>query len=284
MKKLTVLSALVALPLLSMAQNVAIVNGKAVPKTRVTAFVKELQEQGQQIPPGAEVQVRDEVVRREIWLQEAERRGLAATPEYKAQMESIRQNLLISLMFSQYAKTAPVSKEELTAEYNKAIPMLEQNKQSQTRISHIVVEKEEEAKQIISQLRAGVKFEELAKARSQDTGSAATGGDINWQDNARLPEVLGPDLSAAVTKLEKGQFSTAPVKSPMGFHVLMVTDVRTRPIPSMDDVKPQLEQIVRQRKLIEFQQDMIKKAKTDYKFSAMPPQQGEPEGEHQHQH
>ena len=71
------LAALLAAPLAAQAQNIAIVNGKAVPKARVEALMTQAVKSGQPKTPELEQQVRDEVVLREIFLQEAEKRGLA---------------------------------------------------------------------------------------------------------------------------------------------------------------------------------------------------------------
>ena len=89
-------------PLAVQAQNVAVVNGKPVPKARVDTIVSQVQKQAasrnQQVPPDLEKMVRDKVVTDEILSQEAERRGLAASAEFKSQMELARQSILIGLL------------------------------------------------------------------------------------------------------------------------------------------------------------------------------------------
>ena len=85
-----VASAMLLGPAAAWAQNVAIVNGKPVPKARVDALLTQATAQGQPRTPELETQVRDEVVLREMFMQEAEKRGMAASPEYKAQMEFAR--------------------------------------------------------------------------------------------------------------------------------------------------------------------------------------------------
>ena len=127
MKKLSViasvstllLSATLALPLTAHAQNIAIVNGKAVPKARVDAFIKQIQAQAaaqnQQLPPDIEQRVRDKVVMDEIFSQEAEKRGLAATAEYKQQMEQARQAVLLQALLSDFSKKNVISDAEVAA-------------------------------------------------------------------------------------------------------------------------------------------------------------------------
>lgn len=119
MKKLSIAVSAVAiaaalLPALASAQNIAIVNGKAVPKARFESFMTQITKQGgQERTPELEQQVRDEIVLREIFVQEAERRGLQRDPEFRAQMEVARQSLLIRELFNNYQKTSPVSDDEI---------------------------------------------------------------------------------------------------------------------------------------------------------------------------
>ena len=100
---------LLAATLAAQAQNIAIVNGKPVPKARADAMIKQVQgqavAQGQQLPPDIEQRVRDKLVLDEIFTQEAEKRGLAATPEYKAQMEQARQTVLTQALLSIYVRS-----------------------------------------------------------------------------------------------------------------------------------------------------------------------------------
>ena len=92
------------LPMAAQAQNIAIVNGKAVPKSRVDALMQQVARSGQQMPPGSDQRIKDETVLREIFAQEAERRGIPASAEYRAQLELARQSILIREMFEDFRK------------------------------------------------------------------------------------------------------------------------------------------------------------------------------------
>ena len=70
-----------------LAQNVAIVNGKAVPKARVEALAQQVAKSGRPVTPDMEGQLREEVIAREVFMQEAEKQGVGASDEFKAQME-----------------------------------------------------------------------------------------------------------------------------------------------------------------------------------------------------
>ena len=100
------------LPLAATAQNIAIVNGKAVPKARVDLLLQQAQRAGQQVTPEMSGMAKDEVVRREIFAQAAEKRGIAANADYKAQMELARQSILIRELFEDFKKKNPVTDAE----------------------------------------------------------------------------------------------------------------------------------------------------------------------------
>lgn len=229
------LAALLAAPLAAQAQNIAIVNGKAVPKARVEALMTQAVKSGQPKTPELEQQVRDEVVLREIFLQEAEKRGLAATPEYKQQIEFARQTLLIRELFADFTRKNPVTDAEVQAEYDK---YKGQSGGTEYRARHILVEKEDEAKDVIAQLQKGAKFDDLAKARSKDPGSKDRGGDLDWNAPGGFVKPFGDAMVAT----PKGKFTAQPVQTQFGYHVILVEDVREAKVPPFDEVKPQLAQ------------------------------------------
>ena len=244
----------------AMAQNVAIVNGKPVPKARVDVLMQQATRGGQQpVTPELESRARDEVVLREVFAQEAEKRGIAATPDYRNQMDLARQTILIRELFADYQKKNPVSDAEAQAEYDK---FKAQASGTEYRARHILVEKEDEAKSLLKQLTAGAKFDDLAKKHSTDKGSGANGGDLDFAK----PDSYVPEFSQALTALKKGETTAAPVKSQFGWHIIKLEDTREAQFPAFEDVKPQVVQRLSQQKLQQYQEDLKKKAKTDYKF------------------
>jgi len=258
------LSTGIALPLAAQAQNIAIVNGKPVPKARADAFIKLIQkqasQQGQQLPPDVDQRVRDKLVMDEIISQEAERRGLSATPDYKVQMEQARQALLGQALREDFSKKNLVSDADIQAEYDK---FKAQSSGTEYRARHILVEKEDEAKALIKQINGGASFEDLAKKNSKDPGSGANGGDLDFA----APGSYVPEFSQAMTKLKKGELTQEPVKTQFGYHIIKLEDTRQAQFPPIDEVKPQIKQRLEQQKLGAFLEDLRAKAKTDYKFS-----------------
>ncbi|CAG1018743.1 putative parvulin-type peptidyl-prolyl cis-trans isomerase [Burkholderiaceae bacterium] len=247
-------------PLAANAQNVAVVNGKPVPKSRVDALITQATKQGQPKTPELEQQARDEVVMREMFMQEAEKRGLGASAEYKQQMEFARQQIMIRELFDDYRKKNPVTDAEVQAEYDK---FKAQSSGTEYRARHILVEKEDEAKALVKQINGGAKFEDVAKKNSKDPGSAENGGDLDFAK----PDSYVPEFGQAMTKLKKGEMTQEPVKSQFGYHIIKLEDTRQAQFPPLAEVKPQIEQRLTQAKLAKFRDDIRAKAKTDYKFS-----------------
>jgi peptidyl-prolyl cis-trans isomerase C len=254
-------SATLLVPHAATAQNLAIVNGKPVPKARVETLLKQASRSGQQLTPEMEQQARDQTVLREIFAQEAERRGVAASADFRAQMELARQSILIRELFADYMKKNPVGDDIARAEYDK---IKATNTGTEYRARHILVEKEEEAKGLITQIKGGAKFDELAKKHSKDPGSGANGGDLDFAK----PDSYVPEFGAAMAKLKKGEMTEAPVKTQFGYHIIKLEDTREATFPAFDDVKGQLKQRLEQMKMQAYQDELKSKAKTDYKFGS----------------
>jgi peptidyl-prolyl cis-trans isomerase C len=260
--KSTVLLAVAALvlPLAASAQNVAIVNGKAVPKSRLSALLAPAVRGGQPVTPEMEARARDEVVLREIFAQEAERKGVPASAEYKAQLELLRQTVMIRELFAEYQRKHPATEADAQTEYDK-IKGSEAGTEYHAR--HILVDKEEDAKRLIAEIRAGAKFEDLAKKNSKDQGSAENGGDLDFAK----PEAYVPEFGKAMAALKKGEMTQEPIKTQFGYHIIKLEETRDVKFPSFEEVKPQLMQRMAQAKLQKYQEDLKAAAKTEYKFS-----------------
>ncbi len=260
---LLVLCAAFAMPV-AQAQNIAIVNGKAVPKARADAFIKQIQAQAaaqnQQLPPDLDQRVRDKLVLDEIFTQEAERRGLASSADYKQKMELARQAALIQALFVDQTAKQPVTDAQIQAEYDK---VKSQASGTEYHARHILVETEDQAKALIAQINGGASFEELAKKNSKDPGSGANGGDLDFA----APGSYVPEFSAAMVKLKKGEMTQEPVKSQFGYHIIKLEDTRDAKFPPLEEVKPQIRQRIEQERLTAFRDEMRAKTKTDYKFS-----------------
>ncbi|HEV7618824.1 MAG TPA: peptidylprolyl isomerase [Burkholderiaceae bacterium] len=248
---LVLLVATAALP--ALAQNLAVVNGKPVPSSRVDVMVKQMTTQGQQDSPQLRAMIKEELINREILLQEANKLGLGNTPDVKNQLELARQSIIIRALVADYVKKNPVKEADMKAEYDR---FKAQAGDKEYHARHILVENEDEAKAIVAKLKAGAKFEELAK-QSKDPGSAPNGGDLDWAS----PGSFVKPFSDAMVALQKGQFTETPVKTQFGYHVIKLEDVRPAKVPAFEEVKPQIAESLQQQKLQAYQQELRKKAK-----------------------
>ena len=248
---MVMLAASAALPV--HAQNVVVVNGKAIPTARVDAMVKQMVQQGQKDSPEMRSMIKDELINREVLAQEADRQGIASRPEVKNQIDLARQSIMIRALAQEFLAKNPVKDDEMKAEYDK---FKAQSAGKEYRARHILVEKEDEAKAIIGKLKGGAKFEELAKA-SKDPGSANQGGELGWAP----PDAFVKPFSDAMVGLKAGEFTQTPVQTQFGFHVIRLEETRDAQVPGFDEVKGQIAESLQQKKLQNFQQDLKKKAK-----------------------
>jgi peptidyl-prolyl cis-trans isomerase C len=255
LQALTAAALLAAAPW-ALAQNVAVVNGKAVPLARVEALAQQVAASGRPVDDQVRAQLKEEVILREIFMQEAQKRGIGATPEFKTQMELARQTIMIRTLFADHQKKNPITDAAIQAEYDKFVAA---NGGKEYRARHVLVETEDEAKAIIKAIKAGAKFEDIAKKQSKDPGSGANGGDLDWAAAASYVT----EFSEAMIKLDKGQMTDAPVKSQFGWHVIRVDDVRQAQLPKLEDIKPQVVQQMEQQQLSEYQRSLREKAKVE---------------------
>jgi len=237
------------------AQNVATVNGTTIPSSRVDEMVKQVTSQpnGPQDTPELRQKIKEELVNREILLQQANKLGLAKNPEVKAQIDMARQSILIRALVSDFVKKHPISDAEVKTEYDRIV---KEAGDKEYHVRHILVPTEEEAKAIIAKLKAGGNFEELAKQDSKDPGSASNGGDLDWA----TPTAFVKPFSDAMVSLKKGQITETPVKTQFGYHVIKVDDIRPVKIPEMDAVKKQIVEGLEQKKLMAYQEELRKNA------------------------
>jgi len=241
------------------AQNIAVVNGKAIPKTQADTIKKQLEREnpGQPFPPEMEEKIKEELIVREILVQEAQKRGLGTSDDYKNNLEMARRGLLIQELINTLDKEISVSDEEVKAEYD---TFAANSRKKEYKSSHILVEKEEEAKAIIESLKKKGKFEDIAKKQSKDPGSGANGGDLGWS----AAESYVPEFAEALTKLEKGKTTQEPVKSQFGWHIIRLEDTRDSEPPALDEqLKNQISTYLKQKKRIAIQEDLRAKAKVE---------------------
>lgn len=238
------------------AAPAAKVNNLSIPQYRVDAAIKNRIAQGQPDSPEMRKGIRDALINQEVVAQEAIKRGLDKQPAVAAQIELDRQSLLVNAYFEDYFRRNPLTDEILRKEYDRLkveIPSKE------FRIRHILVDKEDEAKGIIALIRKGGSFDKLAAEHSKDPGSKGRGGDLDWGPAERYVK----PFRDAVTRLKKGQMTEAPVQTEFGFHVIRVDDERAAKVPSFEEAKPQVQQMMQGQIVQKLITDLRAKAKVE---------------------
>ena len=237
------------------AQNLAVVNGKAIPTSRVDAVVAQVVQSGQgQDSPQLRLQIKQSLIEREVLMQEAIKQGYDKKPEVRQALDSARQAIVVNQLARDYIKKNPVTDADIKAEYDRFVKT--QAGEKEYHLRHILLDNEADAKAVIAKLKGGAKFEELAK-QSKDTGTANTGGDLDWASPSAFP----PEFAAGFTKLQKGGVTETPVKTSAGFHVIKVDDTRAVKVPALDEIKSEIAESLTQSKLAAYQDEMVKKAK-----------------------
>jgi len=195
--------------------------------------------------------IRDELNTRELLAREAKKKGMDKNPDVKNQIDLTAQTVLVRAYLADWIKANPIPDAALHKEYDS---IKSQMGDKEYKVRHILVEKEDEAKEIIVALQKGEKFEKLAE-RSKDPGSKANGGDLDWN----APGNFVKPFSEAMVKLPKGKFTAQPVQTQFGWHVIEVDDIRDAKVPSFDEVKPQLQQRMQAQYLDAYFKDLRSK-------------------------
>jgi len=256
MKRLYLLVAACAIAAPVHAQNVATVNGKPITQKSLDQFVQLLVSQGATESPQLREQVKQEMINRQVFVQAAEAGGIAKEPAVQTEIELSRQGILVRALMADYLKKHPVSDSAIQAEYDK-LKQAQAGKQ-EYKVRHILVQDEKTANDLLAQIKGKkAKFEDLAKKNSKDPGSAAQGGDLGWAP----PTNYVQPFAQAVTQLKKGELAAKPVQTQFGWHVIQVEDTRPVQFPPLEQVRPQLEEMMRQQTLGKYQQELRSKAK-----------------------
>jgi peptidyl-prolyl cis-trans isomerase C len=233
-----------------------VVNGVVIPQSRIDAMNRELTQQGQPDTPERQNAVREELVNREVIAQAAQKRGLDKNPDVASQMEMARQAVLVRALFEDEVKKNPITDAQLQQQYEQFKGTMGSN---EYKVRHILVDKEDDAKAIIAELNKGGDFAKLAKEKSKDPGSKDNGGDLDWGPSARYVK----PFADAVTTMQKGQTTPAPVKTDFGYHVIRLDDIRPLQVPPFSELKDQFRQRAQQQQIQKMVADLRSKAKVE---------------------
>ena len=234
----------------------ATVNGVAIPRSRAEVLMRERATAGQRDNPELRNAIREELINRELITQDAARTGVTKRPELQAELELVRQTVIVQAYLRDYVRRNPVTDAEISKEYDRIKAEMGER---EFKARHILVGTEEEARGLIADLRKGAKFDDLAKKSSKDEGTRERGGDLDWQ----TPGTFDKDFSDAMVKLAKGRYTEAPVKTRFGFHVIQLDDSRSAQHPPLAEVKQNLQQRLQRQRVEKAILDLRAKAKIE---------------------
>lgn len=248
-----VLTLALGLALPAMAKDVATVNGKAISDTAVNNIFSALNIS----KPTTEQRtaIINQLVNRDVLLQEAAKQGLDKKADIKANMQAASEDVLINSLLQQWINKNQVTEEELTKAYDNIVKGLADSREYKVR--HIVVKDEAKAKEILADLKANkISFTDAAKKYSIDTNAATDGGELNWRN---VNDFI-PDFGNAV-KAAKKNVLTGPVKTTAGYHLIQVEDERPVSIPSFEQLRNTLLNNLSQQKIAQYVESLREKAK-----------------------
>ncbi len=214
----------------------ALVNGTPIPRTDYDAFLKNLLQGKPATDLTAEQknQVLDELITMQLVSTQAVKDGLEKEPDVAANLDVMHMRILSDAESQKILKGKEPTDAQLHAEYDSAIASMDK---SEYHAEHILVPTKEKAEQLIKKIKAGAKFEDVAKAESTDN-SKANGGDLGWFTLTRMVKPFGD----AVKTLKKGEMTQEPVQTQFGWHVILCEGKRAGPTPALADVQEQIRQ------------------------------------------
>jgi len=240
------------------------VNGKAISQKAFETYAEELARRPfAEISAGDRDQIKENLVRLELFAQDSEKTGLLKDPDLAAKLEVARLQLIQQAVAEKLAKDQPPTDTELRSEYEAqlaAMPLVEY------RARHIVVSGEDVAQKVIERLKAGGDFASLAKQMSIQKETARNGGELGWFP----PNALGPEFGNAVALLKKGEITQRPVQTRLGWHVVQLQETRDRQPPAFDAVREQVARFVLTKKLTKASDEMLKVAKVEPALATLP--------------
>lgn len=249
------------------ATVLATVNGTAITSEDFDREVKALPEyiRGMADTPQGKKEMIDTLVMRELILQQAAKEGLDKGKEIDEKLAELKKRIVVDTYLKKKVETdAKITDDELKKFYNQNLDKFKSGEQ--VKASHILVKGEQEAKDILAQLKGGATFEDLAKAKSVDS-SASKGGDLGWFGKGTMV----PAFEKAAFGLKEGELSGI-VKSEFGFHIIKLTGKRAAGTRSFDESKEQIKTALmpskQQEIFMQLKEDLKKGAKIELKEAA----------------
>jgi len=229
--------------------NIAVVNGKPIKRSDLELVVRQIK---QPDTPELRANLKEKLIELEVLMQEAKRRKIPEREDVKFQADNAARTVIIQALLREEIDQHKPTDAQIQAEYDRERKIAGEK---EYKVHHILVDSEQQAKDIIAKLDKGAKFEDLAKG-TKDVGSAANGGELDWAP----PAAYVKPFSDAMVKLEKGKYTTTPVQSQFGWHVIRLDDVRPMQPPPLDQIKSHIVEALQQQEAKEFVESLKQKA------------------------
>lgn len=224
---------------------VAIVNGQPIPKAAMNLVTQQMFESGQEANLG---NILEELINLEVLTQAAAKLKLEDNPDIAATLQLQRTQTIANAYLAEKSAQMTFSDEELRAEYDVQVA---ESEEYELKAAHILLETEEDAQAVLTELTAGKTFAEAAREHSIDP-AGETGGDLGWFAGATMSEAF----YAAAIEIDVGGVSEEPVQTEFGYHIINVTDKRKATPPAFDVVKSQLKNLAIRRALAEHVEEL----------------------------
>ena len=236
--------------------RVASVNGRDIPRRRLELLMSSRPPNGEPDTPDLREKARQELINRELVVQEAERIGLTKGADFKEQVEMARQQVILGLYLRDFVARSAVTEEQIKSEYDS---LSKRNSAKEFKVAHILVKTESEAKDLIAKIKKGANFADIAKIASEYTGSKGDGGDLGWKAPGNFVE----QFSEAMIKLGRGEMTQEPVRTQYGYHIIRVDDTRALKIPPLEEIHQDIARRLQQLRVDKMISDLRYKAKID---------------------
>ena len=244
-------------PAVKKEDAIASVNGQYISKKTLEDLQKDLaQRNPEQAAAFPKEKLVDELVQREVLVQDAIQKKLDQTPEVIAQLDAAKKAILTQASLQNYLKANPITDADIKKEYDSKVGGANG---TEYKARHILVKTEDEAKKLIAELDKGGKFDKLANKHSLDAKESQNGGDLGWFS----PSQMVAPFSDAVAKLEKGKYTKTPVQTQFGWHVILSEDSRKQASPPLEAVKEQLTPMLQRQKIQTMVENLRKQAKVE---------------------
>lgn len=232
---------LMSFQLPAQAETITTVNGLPIDSTVFDFYaVSRTQRSADQLSPDERDTLLTELKDVYILASQSAADAVRNDPQIQAQLELQKTSLIAQTVATQFISGITISDEEIQAEYDEQTALAPGQ---QYKARHILVETQGEATAIIEELNGGADFETLARERS--TGpSGPNGGDLGWFS----PDQMVAPFSAAVQAMEDGAYSSEPVQTDFGWHVILREESRASVPPPLDSVRETVRQAIQQRR------------------------------------